>query len=248
MTAVNIIERDGDLVVSSVSLAAGAGVEHRAVLQLINNNLADFEDFGTVAFEMRPLPQGGNPLRVALLNEQQATLLMTFQRNTPQVREFKKVLVRTFFEMGRQLAAAAVPQSLPEALRAYAAEVEQREALEAKVKQDAPKVLFADAVATSDTDILVGDLAKILRGNGVPLGANRLFDLLRTDGFLIRRNGSDWNMPTQRSMELGLFRVKETAVTHSDGHVTISKTPKVTGKGQAYFVNRYASRSVEAAS
>lgn len=248
MTAVNIIERDGDLVVSSVSLAAGAGVEHRAVLQLINNNIADFEDFGTVAFEMRPLPQGGNPFRVALLNEQQATLLMTFQRNTPQVREFKKVLVRTFFEMGRQLAAAAVPQSLPEALRAYAAEVEQREALEAKVKQDAPKVLFADAVATSDTDILVGDLAKILRGNGVPLGANRLFDLLRTDGFLIRRNGSDWNMPTQRSMELGLFRVKETAVTHSDGHVTISKTPKVTGKGQAYFVNRYAGRFVEVAS
>lgn len=248
MTAVNIIERDGDLVVSSVSLAAGAGVEHRAVLQLINNNIADFEDFGTVAFEMRPLPQGGNPLRVALLNEQQATLLMTFQRNTPQVREFKKVLVRTFFEMGRQLAAAAVPQTLPEALRAYAAEVEQREALEAKVKQDAPKVLFADAVATADTDILVGDLAKILRGNGIPVGANRLFDMLRSDGFLIRRRGTDWNMPTQRSMELGLFRVKETAVTHSDGHVTISKTPKVTGKGQAYFVNRYAGQSVEVAS
>lgn len=136
--------------------------------------------------------------------------------------------------------AAVVPQSLPEALRAYAAEVEAREALEAKVAADAPKVLFADSVATSETTILVGDLAKILRGNGVMVGANRLFAQLREDGYLIRRQGTDWNMPTQRAMELGLFKVKETAVTHSDGHVTVSKTPKVTGKGQAYLVNRYS--------
>jgi anti-repressor protein len=134
-----------------------------------------------------------------------------------------------------------VPQSLPEALRAYAAEVEAREALAAKVAADAPKVLFADSVATSQTTILVGDLAKILRGNGVMIGANRLFAQLREDGYLIRREGTDWNMPTQRAMELELFKVKETAVTHSDGHVTVSKTPKVTGKGQSYFVNRYCS-------
>lgn len=248
MTAVvQIIDRDGEARVSSEAVAGGSGVQHKNVLELILSNHADLAEFGEVAFETRP-GYNNAPVRYALLNEQQATLLMTFQRNTPQVREFKKVLVRTFFEMGRQLAAVAVPQSLPEALRAYAAEVEQREALEAKVKQDAPKVLFADAVATADTDILVGDLAKILRGNGIPVGANRLFDMLRTDGFLIRRRGTDWNMPTQRSMELGLFRVKETAVTHSDGHVTISKTPKVTGKGQAYFVNRYAGRFVEVAS
>lgn len=115
--------------------------------------------------------------------------------------------------------------------------------LEAKVEADAPKVLFADAVATSHTDILVGELAKILRGNGVEVGGTRLFDWLRRDGYLIRRQGTDWNMPTQRSMELGLFRIKETAITHSDGHTSVSKTPKVTGKGQAYFVNRYASEA-----
>lgn len=115
--------------------------------------------------------------------------------------------------------------------------------LEAKVEADAPKVLFADAVATSHTDILVGELAKILRGNGVQVGGTRLFEWLRRDGYLIRREGTDWNMPTQRSMELGLFRIKETAITHSDGHTSVSKTPKVTGKGQAYFVNRYASES-----
>lgn len=122
------------------------------------------------------------------------------------------------------------------ALRITAARVK---ALEAKVAEDAPKVLFADSVATSQTAILVGDLAKILKGNGMDIGGTRLFELLRNDGYLIRRRGTDRNMPTQKAMELGLFRVKETAVTHSDGHVTISKTPKVTGKGQAYFVNRY---------
>jgi anti-repressor protein len=139
-----------------------------------------------------------------------------------------------------------LPQSYSAALRELAASVEAREALEKKVASDAPKVLFADSVATSETTILVGDMAKILRGNGVIIGANRLFSQLRADGYLIRRQGTDWNMPTQRAMELGLFKVKETAVTHSDGHVTVSKTPKVTGKGQAYFVTRYASKAIAA--
>ena len=119
------------------------------------------------------------------------------------------------------------------------AERARRAELEAKAKADAPKVLFADAVATSDTTILVGELAKILRGNGIEIGQQRLFAELRRDGYLIKREGTDWNMPTQRAMELGLFRIKETAITHSDGHVTVSKTPKVTGKGQRYFVERY---------
>ena len=99
-------------------------------------------------------------------------------------------------------------------------------------------------MATSDSTILVGDLAKILKGNGVEVGATRLFEWLRRDGFLIKRKGADWNSPTQRAMELGLFRIKETAVTHSDGHVTVNKTPKVTGKGQSYLVNYYAGRAV----
>lgn len=116
--------------------------------------------------------------------------------------------------------------------------------LEAQIAADRPKVLFADAVSASESTILVGDLAKILKGNGVEVGANRLFEWLRRDGYLIRRRGTDWNMPTQYAMKLGLFKVKETAITHADGHVTISKTPKVTGKGQEYLVNRYLSRAV----
>lgn len=101
-----------------------------------------------------------------------------------------------------------------------------------------PKALFADAVAASDGTCLVGELAKMMRQNGVEVGQNRLFAMLREDGYL-GNVGSNRNVPTQRAMDLGLFRIKETAVTHSDGHVTISRTPKVTGKGQQYFVKRY---------
>jgi anti-repressor protein len=155
-------------------------------------------------------------------------------------RAFKRWVTHELLPEVRRTGSYTMPKDYPSALRALAAEAESRVALEAKVAADAPKVRFADAVATSQTDILVGDLAKILRGNDVQVGANRLFEWLRNDGYLIRRQGTDWNMPTQRSMELGLFRVKETAVTHSDGHVSVSKTPKVTGKGQTYFVNRYA--------
>lgn len=115
----------------------------------------------------------------------------------------------------------------------------RRKVLENKVETDKPKVVFADAVSASHTSILVGDLAKLLKQNGINIGANRLFAWLRLNGYLISRKGTDWNMPTQKSMELGLFEVKETAVTHADGHSTVNRTPKVTGKGQQYFVNKF---------
>ena len=106
-----------------------------------------------------------------------------------------------------------------------------------------PKALFADAVATSKTSILIGELAKILKQNGINTGQRRLFEQLRNDGYLIKRAGTDYNMPTQRAMEQGLFEIKETVVTHADGHVAISKTPKVTGKGQQFFINKYLKRT-----
>ena len=129
----------------------------------------------------------------------------------------------------------------PEKVMARALQIAETKlkTLETKVAADAPKVLFADAVSASPTSILVGELAKLLKQNGVEIGQHRLFAWLRENGYLIRRNGSDFNMPTQRSMELGLFTVKETAITRSDGAVTVSKTPKVTGKGQQYFIQKF---------
>ena len=111
--------------------------------------------------------------------------------------------------------------------------------LEAQIEADRPKVLFAEAVSASHTSILVGELAKLLKQNGVDMGANRLFNWLRAHGYLIKRNGRDWIMPTQKSVEMGLIRVKETSITHADGHITVSKTPLVTGKGQQYFINKF---------
>lgn len=101
-----------------------------------------------------------------------------------------------------------------------------------------PKAMFADAVGASDGTCLVGELAKMIRQNGVPMGQNRLFELMRRDGYL-GKSGSNRNVPTQRSMEMGLFRIKETSVIHSDGHVTLNRTPKVTDRGQRYFIERY---------
>lgn len=116
--------------------------------------------------------------------------------------------------------------------------------LEAQIEADKPKVLFADAVSASKASILVGDMAKLLKQNGLDFGQNRLFSWLRNNGYLISRKGASYNMPTQKSMELGLFEIKETAVPHSDGHVTINKTPKVTGKGQVYFTKKFLSDDV----
>lgn len=123
--------------------------------------------------------------------------------------------------------------------RGYA--ILQHENARLKIENQAmkPKALFADSVAASHTTILIGELAKILRGNGINIGANRLFQWMRDQGYLISRKGTDYNMPTQRSMNLGLFKIKESTITHSNGSVSISKTTKVTGKGQQYFINKF---------
>lgn len=126
-----------------------------------------------------------------------------------------------------------------ERAKAWIKEREAFVALELKNKEMQPKAIFADAVAASTTSILIGDLAKILKQNGVEIGQKRLFSWLRDKGFLIKRKGADWNSPTQRAMEAGLFEIKETAFSHSDGHVTVTKTTKVTGKGQQYFINKF---------
>lgn len=136
-------------------------------------------------------------------------------------------------------AAILNPDYLLKIATALKAETDKRKALETKVQADAPKVLFADAVAASKSTVLVGELAKILKQNGVDMGEKRLFQWMRDNGYLIKRPGTDYNMPTQVSMERGLFRVKETVVSHSDGHTSVSKTPKVTGKGQEYFLNKF---------
>lgn len=128
------------------------------------------------------------------------------------------------------------------AIKAFTALKEEREknkALQADNDRMRPKEIFADAVSASHTSILIGDLAKLIKQNGVEIGQKRLFSWMRDNGYLIKRKGADWNMPTQKSMKLGLFEVKESTVNNPDGSVRINKTTKVTGKGQQYFINKF---------
>ena len=172
---------------------------------------------------------------------------LVFGSKLPTAKQFKHWVTSEILPTIRKHGAYMTEQTLEQALTSpdfliklatqLKEEKEQRKALEAKIEADKPKTIFADAVSASKTSILVGELAKILRQNGVEIGQKRLFEWLRQNGYLIK-GGSDRNMPTQRSMEMGLFEIKETIISHSDGHTSINKTPKVSGKGQIYFVNK----------
>ena len=152
----------------------------------------------------------------------------------PQIRKTGGYIPTTDVDDDMTILAKAVmigQRTMEEQKRRIAEQSEHIKALE-------PKARFADAVAASDGTCLIGELAKMLRQNGLNIGQNRLFEILRQDGYL-GKTGSNRNVPTQKAMDLGLFRIKETAITHSDGHVTINRTAKVTGKGQTYFISRY---------
>lgn len=159
----------------------------------------------------------------------------------PNAKQFKRWVTSEVLPSIRKYGSfnMAIPRTLPDALNAYAREIEAHQKTQALLEAQRPKVLFADSVAASHTSILVGELAKILHQNGVKdMGQNRLFTWMRNNGYLISRKGTDYNAPTQKAMEMGLFQIKETVVSHADGHTSISKTTKVTGKGQQYFINK----------
>lgn len=164
------------------------------------------------------------------------------QSRKPIAKQFKKKVKEILKSIRKNGGYIANQENLtPEQIVANALIVAQNIIAEKDRQLEAqrPKVLFADAVSASKTSILVGELAKILKQNGINTGQNRLFQWLRDNGYLISRKGTDYNMPTQYSMELGLFEIKETTVNHPDGHISVSKTVKVTAKGQLYFVNKF---------
>lgn len=168
------------------------------------------------------------------------------QSRKPLAKEFKKK-VKEILKSIRKHGLYATDQLLnnPDfAIAAFQALKEERarkQALEAQIEADRPKVLFADAVSASKSSCLIGELAKILKQNGIDIGQNKLFQWLRSNGYLISRRGESWNQPTQKSMQLGLFELKKTNINHADGHTTVNTTTKVTGKGQQYFINKFLS-------
>lgn len=174
---------------------------------------------------------------------------LILQSKMPKARQFKRWVTSEVLPSIRKNGGYIAGQEtltddelLAKALTVAMKKIEDRDKQIAMMK---PKEIFADAVATSPTSILIGDLAKILKGNGVEIGQKRLFQWLRDNGYLIKRHGADYNSPTQKSMELKLMEIKETVVAHADGHTTVNKTPKITGKGQQYFVNKFLGVSDE---
>lgn len=166
----------------------------------------------------------------------------------PQAKEFKRWVTSEVLPTIRKHGMFATDELLDNpdfaiaTLQKLKEEREAKKLLEATIEEQKPKVIFANAVSASHTSILVGEFAKLMRQNGVNMGQNRMFVWLRENGYLINRKGSDKNMPTQKSMELGLFEIKETTISHSDGHISINKTPKITGKGQLYFADKLLSK------
>lgn len=201
----------------------------------VSQNFREFEegeDFTSVTAVTEVQNNGGIQLRN--LTDYAITLDMAKQLCMMSHTELGKKYRRYFIELERKW---NDPQEVVK--RGYAILQNENTQLKIELEEAKPKVIFADSVATSHTTILIGELAKILRGNGVDIGATRLFQWMRTKGYLISRKGTDWNMPTQRAMDLGLFQIKETTINHANGSTSISKTPKVTGKGQQYFINKF---------
>lgn len=190
----------------------------------------------------------GGAQKITIINEAGLYQVVLLSRK-PSAKQFKRWVTHEVLPQIRKHGAYMTSSKIEELLQDPEAWVQlltalkeerlQKNKLLLQIESDKPKIVFADAVSTSQTRILIGELAKLLKGNGIEIGQNRLFERLRQDGFLIKRKGCDYNTPTQKSMELGLFKLKETAVTHSDGHITISKTAKITGKGQQYFLNYF---------
>lgn len=188
-----------------------------------------------------PLQTPGGIQEVRFINEPDVFRLITSSK-LPSARRFEAWVYEEVLPAIRKRGAyvAAVPDETPEQLiaRALAAAQEALERKGAQIDEMRPKALFADAVSASSASILIGDLAKLLKQNGYDTGQRRLFEQLRSDGFLMKQ-GSSRNMPTQRAAEMGLFEVKESTVQNPDGSVRVTKTTKVTGRGQVFFLNRY---------
>ena len=186
----------------------------------------------------------GGPQTVGTVSEAGFYKLVMRSRK-PEAKAFQRWVTHDVLPAIRRTGGYMVAKQdeTPEQIMARAVLVAQDtiERQKREIAELKPKALFADAVAASDGTCLVGELAKMLKQNGVSIGQNRLFAWMREHGYL-GKTGSNRNVPTQRAMEQGLFRIKETAVTHSDGHVTINRTPKVTGKGQRYFIDAFAKR------
>lgn len=241
--AIRTIEKDGEpwFVGKDVAAILGYGDTDQALRKHI-----DDEDKLTRRFD-----GSGQNRQMTIINES-GLYSLVLSSKLPGAKQFKRWITSEVIPSIRKHGGYLTPDKLEEVLlkpdtliqlaQNLKDEQEKRKALEAQIESQKPAVLFTGAVETSKTSILIGELAKMLKQNGVNIGQNRLFEWLRQHGYLIKRNGTDYNMPTQRSMDMGLFEIKETTINNPDGSIKINKTSKVTGKGQVYFINLFLNK------
>lgn len=231
-----VIMKDQQAVTSSLQVAENFGKSHRHVLEAINKKIDSAENsaqYKAMFVEGTYKDKSGKQNKMYYMNRDGFTFIaMGFTGSKADTFKLKYIEAFNKMESHIKTGGFKVPSTMAEALRLAADQQEQIEAMK-------PKAIFADSVSTSHTTILVGDLAKILKGNGINIGARRLFQWMRDNGYLIKRKGADYNSPTQKSMNLGLFKIKESSHVNGDGVTVVTKTPKVTGKGQNYFVNKF---------
>ena len=245
MTDIILSTQNGEPVASSRQIAESFEKNHRDVLRAVDNLKEDVRNFAQMFFETTVPDSYGREQRAYLMNRDGFTLLaMGFTGKA--ALEWKLKYIAAFNEMEKKLAEQPQltrSQLLATALIAAHEELEEKdkriELLTADTERMKPKEIFSDAVSTSQNSILVGELAKLLKQNGIEIGKKRLYAWMRENGYLIKRKGADWNKPTQRSMEMKLFTIKKTVICHSDGHTSVNTTTKVTGIGQVYFVNLF---------
>lgn len=228
-----VIDGEPWLIGKDVAAALGYSNASKAVMMHV-----DSEDKRKEMLEADS--QNGNVVTATMLINESGLYSLVLSSKLPTAKKFKRWVTSEVLPAIRKTGGYHVPQS-PEEQMAQGLLTAQKLLAEKdkRIEEMRPKEIFADVVSVSKTDILIGDLAKLIKQNGRDIGQKRLFSWLREKGYLIKRKGLDWNMPTQRAMEMKLFRVKETVVTHADGHTTVSKTTKVTEKGQVYFVNKF---------
>ena len=238
MNDIILSTQNGEPVASSREVDKRFGKEHKHVLAAIRQILAA-ENSATKFFHETAFEYRGQRFPEYLMNRDGFSLLAMGFTGKEAV-QWKLKYIQAFNEMEKQLAQRPQLSRAELMAQALIAAHDELEHKDAQIAELTPKGIFADAVSASKKSILVGELAKLLCQNGVQIGQNRLFSWMREHGYLIRDpKRSDYNMPTQRAVEMCLFEIKETTVVHSDGHTSINKTPKVTGKGQIYFVNQF---------
>lgn len=232
----NIIPTDTTAKMSSREIAELMDKQHKHVMRdiksLVEQGAINGSNFGLVNYTDR---KGEERPEFLLDFDATMTLITGYdaKRRAAVIKRWREL------ETGEAVPAFQIPQTLADALQLAADQARELDGQRKQIETMQPKALFADAVSASDTSILVGDLAKLIRQNGVDMGSKRLFKYLRENGYLIKRKGQDWNMPTQYSMERGWFEIKERIVGNPDGSTRVTRTPKVTGKGQVYFINKF---------